>query len=402
MFAVIGCLVLVSGCLNADGIPPTGIANFHNVTFATTSINWTWNDPTDADFSKVMVYLNGVFKTNVTKGSRFFLATGLVPNTAYTLGTHTVDSSGNINQTWVNHSARTASLPDTTPPASVTNLHNVTFATTSVNWTWNDPTDTGFSKVMVYLNGVFKTNVTKGSRFFLATGLVPNTAYTLGTHTVDSSGNINQTWVNHSARTASLPDTTPPASVTNLHNVTFATTSVNWTWNDPTDTGFSKVMVYLNGVFKTNVTKGSRFFLATGLVPNTAYTLGTHTVDSSGNINQTWVNHSARTAPSSVTSYITVVVPNGGNNWQRGSIQTITWSYTGSPGSSVKIELLKGTTVNRVITQSTSIGSGGAGSYGWTIPATQLLGTDYKIRITSTSNAAKTDTSNANFTISAG
>ena len=308
MFAVIGCLVLVSGCLNADEIPPTGIANFHNVTFATTSINWTWNDPTDADFSKVMVYLNGVFKTNVTKGSQFYLATALVPNTAYTLGTHTVDSSGNINQIWVNHSARTASLPDTTPPASVTNLHNVTFATTSVNWTWNDPTDTGFSKVMVYLNGVFKTNVTKGSLFYLATALVPNTAYTLGTHTVDSSGNINQTWV----------------------------------------------------------------------------------------------NHSARTAPSSVTSYITVMVPNGGNNWQRGSIRTITWSYTGSPGSTVYIELLKGTTVNRVITQSTSIGSGGAGSYGWTIPATQLLGTDYKIRITSTSNAAKTDTSNANFTISAG
>jgi parallel beta-helix repeat protein len=98
---------------------------------------------------------------------------------------------------------------------------------------------------------------------------------------------------------------------------------------------------------------------------------------------------------------ITVVVPNGGANWKRGSTHTITWSYTGSPGSKVKIELLKGTAVNRTINASTSIGSAGSGSYIWNIPSTQTLGTDYKIRINSTSNAAYTDKSNANFTISA-
>jgi hypothetical protein len=57
--------------------------------------------------------------------------------------------------------------------------------------------------------------------------------------------------------------------------------------------------------------------------------------------------------------------------------------------------------VNRVINASTAIGSAGSGSYPWTIPSTQTLGTDYKIRITSTSIAAYTDKSNANFTISA-
>jgi DNA-binding beta-propeller fold protein YncE len=99
---------------------------------------------------------------------------------------------------------------------------------------------------------------------------------------------------------------------------------------------------------------------------------------------------------------ITVVVPNGGQNWKRGSSQTIRWSYTGNPGSKVKIELLKGSAVNRTINASTSIGSGGSGSYSWTVPYNQVLGTDYKIRITSTSNAVNTDRSDANFTISAG
>jgi hypothetical protein len=98
---------------------------------------------------------------------------------------------------------------------------------------------------------------------------------------------------------------------------------------------------------------------------------------------------------------ITVVVPNGGANWKRGSSQTITWKYTGSPGTKVKIDLLKGTAVNRVINASTSIGSAGSGWYSWKIPATQTTGTDYKVRITSTTNAAYTDKSNANFTISA-
>ena len=71
---------------------------------------------------------------------------------------------------------------------------------------------------------------------------------------------------------------------------------------------------------------------------------------------------------------ITVTVPNGGNNWKLGSTQTIKWSYTGSPGSRVKIGLLKGTAVNRVINSSTSIGSGGSGSYSGRYPITMSWG----------------------------
>ena len=38
---------------------------------------------------------------------------------------------------------------------------------------------------------------------------------------------------------------------------------------------------------------------------------------------------------------ITVTSPDGGETWQRGTPHTVTWSYTGSPGSLVKITLLK-------------------------------------------------------------
>ncbi len=96
-----------------------------------------------------------------------------------------------------------------------------------------------------------------------------------------------------------------------------------------------------------------------------------------------------------VIEVLTVASPNGGESWVRGTTHTLTWTSTGSPGANVKIELLKAGVVNRVITSSTA----NDGSFSWAIPSTQTLGTDYKIRITSTTNAAITDSSNANFAI---
>ncbi len=85
-----------------------------------TWLNFTWLNPPDPDFSHVMLYLNGTFLTNISSPHNFYNATGLSPDTEYKLSTHTVDTSGNINSTWVNHTARTAPLSDTLPP-SVTN-----------------------------------------------------------------------------------------------------------------------------------------------------------------------------------------------------------------------------------------------------------------------------------------
>lgn len=92
---------------------------------------------------------------------------------------------------------------------------------------------------------------------------------------------------------------------------------------------------------------------------------------------------------------ITVISPNGGESWQKGTTKTITWSKTGSTGSYVKIELLKAGVLNRVISSSTA----NDGSYSWTIPSTQTYGTDYKVRITSTTNSIYKDVSNNNFKI---
>lgn len=100
---------------------------------------------------------------------------------------------------------------------------------------------------------------------------------------------------------------------------------------------------------------------------------------------------------------ITATSPNGGDYWRISYPNTVQWKYSsdlGYPGSTVKIELLKGTTVIPVTTLNVPIGSNGQGLY--TIPAYGLLwkaspGSDYKIRVTT--NYGYSDTSKNYFTI---
>lgn len=98
----------------------------------------------------------------------------------------------------------------------------------------------------------------------------------------------------------------------------------------------------------------------------------------------------------STSSAITTVSPNGGENWVRNTTKTITWSSSGNPGTSVKIELLRTGVLNRIISSSTP----NDGSYNWLVPIIQTIGTDYKIRIASTSNSIYKDISDNNFRIS--
>ena len=214
-----------------------------------------------------MVYLDGAWKTNVTKGVQFNNAPGLTADTQHIIGTRTVDTIGNINLTWVNHTARTAPLPDTTAPRSVTGLVNSTYLPTSITWVWTDPTDTDFSKVMVYLDGVWKTNVTKGIQLLQCSGLTADTQHTIATKTVDVLGNVNARLGQPYREDSTVTGYHTTPKCTGLVNSTYLPTSITWVWTDPTDTDFSKVMVYLDGAWKTNVTKGVQLYDASGRPP---------------------------------------------------------------------------------------------------------------------------------------
>ena len=98
-----------------------------------------------------------------------------------------------------------------------------------------------------------------------------------------------------------------------------------------------------------------------------------------------------------IVSYsLTVVTPNGGENWLTNTSQNITW--TDDLDGNVKIDLYKAGVFNLMITASTP----SDGSFSWNIPAVMTTGSDYKVRITSIDDPILFDESNSNFTIFTG
>ena len=79
-----------------------------------------------------------------------------------------------------------------------------------------------------------------------------------------------------------------------------------------------------------------------------------------------------------------VTAPDGGERWRMGSMHDITWTYTENPGGKVKIQLLKAGTAVRTLAAEAPVGSGGQGSFAWTIPGDLTVASNYKIKITHT------------------
>jgi PGF-pre-PGF domain-containing protein len=134
-----------------------------------------------------------------------------------------------------------------------------------------------------------------------------------------------------------LIDTTAPAGVTDLNNITYVPTYINWTWIDPADADFANVSIWIDGIFKDNVSKGTQFYNATGLAPDTEHTIATRTADKSGNTNAAWVNHTARTAPAILPQAINVSIrinPDHINPKSKGKIKITIFNNT-PPGFDV-------------------------------------------------------------------
>ncbi|MBI3949577.1 MAG: zinc-dependent metalloprotease [Acidobacteria bacterium] len=96
----------------------------------------------------------------------------------------------------------------------------------------------------------------------------------------------------------------------------------------------------------------------------------------------------------STSPSITVSVPNGGENWQTGTSQSIQWTSSNVTGN-VKIELSRnGATTYETLFPDTP----NDGSESWTVAG--AVTTQARIKVSSVADPSINDTSNANFTIS--
>jgi len=204
---------------------------------------------------------------------------------------------------------------DTTAPASVTGLTNISYARTYINWTWTDPSDSDFDHVEVYLNGIQKPNVLAGIRYYNATGLTAATTHMISTRTVDALGNVNATWKNHTATTAPLPDTTAPV----INSIIL---------DDYTPSTSDPILVTVNATDNMGVTSviadGVSLTRRTSEIWNGTITAieGTHSVnvsakDAAGNV--AWNNATSYTATTPIKVNITID-PNSFNPKSQGEI----------------------------------------------------------------------------------
>ncbi|RLG20493.1 hypothetical protein DRN74_05350, partial [Candidatus Micrarchaeota archaeon] len=291
-----------------DTNPPASISNLSAVDKGATWILWNWNNPTDDDFDHVEIWINDTWRENVTHMWHVYNATGLNPNTTYKIIARAVDDVGNINETWINESAKTLPLEEDNDAPVISNVivANITINSATIAWDTDEVSDSLVKYGTESGNHTLQVHDSSNviSHNIELTGLMASTIYYFVVNSTDLAGNSNES-TEYNFTTIPVIDTTPPASITNLQNTT-GQTWINWTWTNPPDTDFSHVVVYLDGIWQANTS--NNFYNTTGLSPETSYEIGTHTVDTTGNINTTWINQTTKTqagkdtTPPSVTN----------------------------------------------------------------------------------------------------
>jgi hypothetical protein len=179
---------------------PTDVARADAVAFVNIDVNATQIKEAYITSVTIRVYYN---KSNLPVGTtEDQLAIYWLNETVWERLSSTVNKTGQYVEATVDHLSTFAAAADTTPPASITSLSH-TVGQTWIKWTWTNPTDVDFNYTMIYLDGSWKTNTSEES--YTAEGLTSDTSYEIGTKTVDTAGNINQTPITDTAKTTAAP-----------------------------------------------------------------------------------------------------------------------------------------------------------------------------------------------------
>lgn len=352
----------------------------------TQAINWTSSGMT-GDVN-LFLYKGGVFHSDiasapVSAGSyQWIIPLGQTPGNDYQVRI----SQGSIEDFSDSNFSLTGISTDLT--VTVPNGSETWQAGTIQSITWTASGLTGDVNIYLYKGGVFNSYigtapVSSGSyQWSIPVGQVFGNDYKIKI----TQGSIEDYSDNNfTINAASISVTSPNGSESWQVGTTQA---VNWTVSGLT--GNVIVDLYKGGAFNSNIGTASaasgsfQWSIPMGQVPGSDYKIKVY----QGAIEDYSDNNFSIAG---IVTDVTVTAPNGGEAWQAGTAETITWTSSGLTGD-VSIYLYKGGTFN------SSIGTAPAssGSYEWNIPLGQTQGTDYKIRVFQNSTE---DYSDNNFTI---
>ena len=272
----------------SDSTPPASITNLLNETGANYH-NWTWTNPLDVDFNHSYVFVNEVFTIN-TSDEYYSLST--VAHNTSNISIRTVDTTGNINTTWVNHTSTISNkLPILFNVSTSYSLNETEILSIDANYTEADGDSIEFADNSTDWNidsntGIVSWVTTNGD----------NGTYYCYINVTDDYGGVDT-----KEFTVTVNDTTLPTYTTASHNTTIAGDSILFSiqYNDTT-------ALHDNGqwIFSTNntgswVNESAVNWTATPEYANHSTTLNsTHDVvvgyrwyanDSAGNSNNTGI-----------------------------------------------------------------------------------------------------------------
>ena len=166
-----------------DTIPPANVTNIMALAVAATSVEFSFTLPSDKDFDRVNVYLDGVLFT--TSRANGVILSGLNKNTTYAVTFKSVDTSGNES---IGASTSVTTLDDVVAPAEIVGLTSSVGSATA-DFQWVNPLDTDFVSVRIYRDGALVATAPKPNTTYSASGLAPSTAYVFEFKTIDIVGN---------------------------------------------------------------------------------------------------------------------------------------------------------------------------------------------------------------------
>jgi Domain of unknown function (DUF4082)/Malectin domain/Bacterial Ig-like domain len=246
-----------------DSLAPAAVTNFTG-TAGASNVELTWTNPPDADLRRVRVVRkvggapggpnDGTIVCDCTGTS----ATDTLPPTdvTYHYAAYALDTAGNLSRV-----ARTSVRGvDTIPPGPVSNF-TAALGANEVLLSWQNPADSDLQRVrVVRKEGVAPNDPDDGTIVCDCTGTSASDSrpperatYHYAAYAYDLAGNVSPV-----ARTSVFtPDTTPPASATNLQ-ASATGTEVALTWQNPSDTDFRHTrIVRKNGLAPASPADGT-------------------------------------------------------------------------------------------------------------------------------------------------
>jgi hypothetical protein len=227
-------------------------------------------------------------------------------------------------------------------------------------------------------------------------GLTPNTLYHFRGYATNSTG----TGYTSDAAFTTISDAPTATASTGVDSAGF---TANWVppQGPATITGYRVDVAthhsfssYVSGYKNLAVSGANTSVQVTGLISGETYYYRVRAV----NAGETSANSNTVKVKFEGSLSVSLTSPSIGEKFSGGGICSISWTYTGSPGS-VNIDLLLNGQSASTIASNESVGTKGKGSYAWTIPVAQTPGTTYQINI---SNASGTPlATSANFEIDA-